>query len=279
MLAYFRQVNTWTAIAVLALLGWLADSLVWFLETHPLTLAGLVTYLGHSWYAVPLLLAIVVILRLRRPAELLSLTIYDERGAPLYRQGGFRLDEPVLDPILASFRGTTQDNGLHCLTLSTGTTVYFLRQGGLVLVACFSGPPQSTQLEAGLRLLQQQELPTEDFFRNLPPDVAALAAHLLNAPVERDLLANLWLHRRMTMTSADLASQVGYPEEAVLIALEKLAESALVHRQDVCQMTFYRLADDEVRLARLDQVIAWQARWLARARRVEQLIGPTRPGY
>lgn len=55
ILAYLHQVNTWTAIACLALIGWLIDSLLWFLEGHSLTLTGLMTYLAHSWYALPLL--------------------------------------------------------------------------------------------------------------------------------------------------------------------------------------------------------------------------------
>jgi hypothetical protein len=48
MTAYLRRVNTWTAIAILALTGWLVDSLLWFLESHPLSLAGLLTYLAHQ---------------------------------------------------------------------------------------------------------------------------------------------------------------------------------------------------------------------------------------
>jgi hypothetical protein len=136
---YLRQVNTWTAVAVLALTGWLFDSLFWYLETHPLTLAGFVTYLGHSWYALPLLAAIFVILRLRRPSELLSLTIYDERSQPIYHQGDFRLEETVLEPILTSFQGSIQESGLHHLKLPAGPVIYFLRQGGLTLGSAFLG--------------------------------------------------------------------------------------------------------------------------------------------
>ncbi len=274
MIDYLRRANSWAAIAVLALIGWLIDSLLWFLETHPLTGAGLLSYLSHSWYALPLLVAIFVVLRLRRPSELLSLTIYDERGLPAYRQGDFWLEESVLAPILYSLEGTTRDDGLHRLKLPSGTSVYFLRQGALTLVACFSGPPRPAQLEQGLRLLQQEALPTEDLLRDLPPDVAALTANLLSAPVERDLLTYLSSHRRVAMTAADLAGNVGHTEGEVVSALESLERLTLVNRQYVCDMTLYRLTGDETWLARLDQFLVWRVGWLARAHRVEQLVGP-----
>jgi hypothetical protein len=271
---YLRRANSWAAIAVLALTGWLIDSLLWFLETHPLTGAGLLNYLSHSWYALPLLVAIFVVLRLRRPSELLSLTIYDERGLPVYRQGDFWLEESVLAPILNSLEGTTRDDGLHHLKLPSGISIYFLRQGALTLVACFSGPPRPAQLEEGLRLLHQEAPPTEDLLRDLPPDVAALTANLLSAPVERDLLTYLSSYRQVAMTAADLAGNVGHTEGEVASALENLERLTLVHRQYVCDMTFYRLTGDETRLARLDQFIAWRGGLLTRARRVEQLVGP-----
>jgi hypothetical protein len=276
-LDYLRQVNTWTALAILALTGWLLDSLVWFLETHPLSGAGLATYLSHSWYALPLVAAILVILRLRRPSQLLSLAIYDERGAPIHRQGDFWLDESVLGPMLSSFQGATPRSGLHRIDLPTGVAVYFLRQGGSTLVACFSGPARPVQLEDGLHLLRQQGAPSEDLLRDLPPDVAALAAGMLNAPVERDLLTYLWANRQVAMTADDLAWQVARVASDVTSALENLERLALVRCQWVCNTTFYRLTADEKWLARLDQVIAWRVDWLARARRVEQLVGPAEP--
>ena len=45
MMDYLCRVNAWTAIAILALSGWLIDSLLWFLETHPPTIAGFAIYL------------------------------------------------------------------------------------------------------------------------------------------------------------------------------------------------------------------------------------------
>ncbi|MFQ5595823.1 MAG: hypothetical protein ACE5HA_16880 [Anaerolineae bacterium] len=265
--------NTWTAVAILALLGWLIDSLLWFLETHSLTVAGFATYLSHSWYALPLLAAIYTILRLRRPSELLSLTIYDERGLPIRRQGDLRLAESVLAPVLSSFRGMAQDDGLHRLELPSGATVYFLRQGALTLVACFSGPARPAQLAAGLRLLRGSAPPTEDLLRDLSPDVAALTARLLKASVERDLLTYLGANRQVAMTAADLAGQVERTAGEVFSALGNLERLGLVHRQPACDLTFYRLTDDERWLTRLDKFIAWRTDWLARARRLEQLVG------
>ncbi len=273
---YLRRVNTWAVIAALALTAWLMDSLFWFLETHPPTAAGLATYLSHSWYSLPLLAAIFVILRLRRPSELLSLTVYDERGVPIHRQGDFWLDESVLGPLLAS-RGTAQEGGLHRIDLPTGAAIYFLRQGGLSLVACFSGPPRLDQLEDELRLVRQPELPAEDLLHGLPPDVAALAASLLNSPVERDLLTYLWANRQVAMTARDLAGQVKHAEGEVAPALEALERLALVQRQCACNRAFYRLTTDRLWLIRLDRFINWRGGWLAHARRLEELVGPPNP--
>lgn len=75
------------------------------------------------------------------------------------------------------------------------------------------------------------------------------------------------------MTTANWADQVGYNEEKVAAALEKLEQLALVEQVCVCDMTFYRLTEDEAQLARLDQFIDWRRDWLRRAQRVEQLIG------
>ena len=273
-IGYLRGANSWAAIAVIALIGWLSDSLLWFLEAHPFTGVGIATYLSHSWYALPLLLAILVILRLRHPSELLSLIIYDERGLPVHRQGDFRLEETVLSPILASFQGTVRDGGLYRIDLPSGVAVHFLRQGALTLVARFSGSPRPAQLEEGLRLLRQQSLPAEDLVRDLRPDVAALTLNLINAPAARDVLTYLWQHRQVAMPAEGLAGQVGHNEADVTSALENLDRLALVRRQCVCDMTFYRLTTDKAWLERLDQFITWRLDWLARAQRVEQLIGP-----
>ncbi len=273
---YLRGANSWAAIAVIALIGWLIDSLLWFLETHSLTRVELATFLSHSWYALPLLFAIFIILRLRRPSELLSLTIYDERGLPIHHQGDFRLEETVLNPILASFQGTVRGEGPYRIDLPSGVAIHFLRQGALTLVACFSGPPRPAQMEEGLRLLEQQKPTTEDLLRDLPPDVAALTLNLINAPAARDLLTYLWHYRQMAMTAEGLAGQVGHDEADVTSALENLERLALVRRQCVCDMTFYRLTTDETWLERLDQFITWRLDWLGRARRVEQLVGPIR---
>jgi hypothetical protein len=180
----------------------------------------------------------------------------------------------VLEPLLASFRGATQEGGLHHLSLPTGPVVYFLCQRGLTLVACFSGPPRRVQLDDGLGLLEQQKTPAEDLLRDLPPDVAALVATLLNAPVERDLLIHWLKYSRMAMTAPELARHVGCSEDEVVTALANLEQLALIRRIGAGDMTFYRLTSDEALRTRLDQFITWRGHWLRRAHRVEQLVGP-----
>ncbi len=147
-------------------------------------------------------------------------------------------------------------------------------QRGLTLVACFSGPPRRVQLDDGLRLLEQQKTPAEDLLRDLTPDVAALVATLLNAPVERDLLVHLWNYPRMAMKATELAGHVGRSEDEVTTALRNLEQLALIQRLCACDMTFYRLTGNEAVRTRLDQFITWRGDWLRRAHRVEQLVGP-----
>ena len=276
-MGFLRRINTWMAIAVLAMVGWLIDSLLWFLQEHPWTAVGFAEYMSHSWYVLPLLVAVLVIWRLRRQSELLALTIYDQRGIPIHHQGDFRLDEAVLGPMLASCRGVVQGSHLHRIDLPTGATAYFFRQGMGTLVVCFSGPPRPAQLQDQLRSLHGQELPTEDLLRDLPPDVAALATSLLNQPVQRDLLAYLWANSRMEITASDLAWQIQHEQILVARALDNLERLTLVRRQCVQGLTFYRLTDDEVWLARLARLAAWRVDWLAHARWVEQMIGAAPP--
>jgi len=276
-MGFLRRINTWMAIAVLAMVGWLVDSLLWFLQQHSWTVAGFLQYLSHSWYVLPLLVAVLVIWRLRRESELLALTIYDQQGSPIYHQGDFRLDEAVLSPLFASCRGVVQGSYLHRIDLPTGATAYFFRQGMVTLVACFSGLPRPAQLQDQLRSLHRQELPTEDLLRDLPPDVAALATSLLNLPVERDLLTYLSANSRMAITAADLAWQIKREQILVKRALDNLERLALVRRQLVQDLTFYRLTDDQVWLARLARLAGWRVDCLAHCRRVEQIIGATPP--
>jgi hypothetical protein len=115
--------------------------------------------------------------------------------------------------------------------------IYFLRQGALTLVACFSGPPRQAQLDEGLRLLQLQETPAEDLLRDLPPDVAALAANLLNSPLERDLLLELWSYPRMAMQISGWAEQIGHGEDDVAGALANLERLGLVQSRYACGLT------------------------------------------
>jgi hypothetical protein len=273
ILAYLRRANTWMVIAILALTGWLIDSFLWFLEGHTLTVAGFATFLAHSWYALPLLAAIILILRLRRPSALLSLTIYDERGISVHHQGDFKLDETVMAPLLTSFKGVTPTNELHSLELPTGSIVYFLRQGGLTMAACYSGSVHSHQLKPGFDLLEARAASSESLLHDLPADAAALAARLLHAPVERDLLIQMWQYRRTAMTIEAWTQQINYDNKVVVAAMHNLERLALVGRQNAGDMTFYRLTNDDAKLERLEHFIAWRTGWLTRANRVEELVG------
>ncbi|MCG3209717.1 MAG: hypothetical protein FOGNACKC_03344 [Anaerolineae bacterium] len=270
---HLRRANTWMTIAVLALIGWLIDSFLWFFEGHTLTFAGFTTFLAHSWYALPLLAAIFLILRLHRPSTLLSLTIYDERGVPVHHQGDFQLDEAVIAPIFTSFKDPVATQELHALELPTGSVVYFLRQGGLTLVVCFSGSIDPHQLEPGLNLLKTHAASTESLLRDLPVDAATLAARLLNAPVERDLLIHLWQYRRTAMTIKAWGQQINCGDQVVATAMGNLERLGLVEHQQIGDMSFYRLTNNEIDLRRLEDFITWRTGWLTRAHRVEELVG------
>jgi hypothetical protein len=88
-----RQGNTWLVIALLALAGWTFDALRMFLTMHDTLWAGLGAFASHFWYAVPMIVAIVVLTRLRPRTRLLGVTAYDEAGRVLDRRGDFHLDE------------------------------------------------------------------------------------------------------------------------------------------------------------------------------------------
>jgi hypothetical protein len=187
---------------------------------------------------------------------------------PADYEEGFAIQDKVVAALASPVAGW------KVMAVPNGPVIYFLRQGALTLLACFSGPPRQAQLDEGLQLLQLQETPAEDLLRDLPPDVAALAANLLNSPLERDLLLQLWSYPRMAMQATGWAEQVGYSEDDVASALASLEQLSLVQSRCACDLTFYRLTDDEVRLRRLAQFITWRGNWLRRAQRVEQLVGP-----
>lgn len=117
VISRLRQANTWLIVAMLALAGWTMDALRMFLSMHPTPLAGLGAFASHFWYAVPVLAAILILTRLQRPPRLLSLTVYDEQGEAVQREGDFSLDEGVTQAMLTAFSGGTQRDGLHHLDL------------------------------------------------------------------------------------------------------------------------------------------------------------------
>ena len=100
-----------------------------------------------------------------------------------------------------------------------------------------------------------------------------LAARLLNAPVERDLLVLLWRYRRMAMTIEAWAQQLNYDSKLVVAAMHNLERLALVDCQKVGDMTFYQLTNNDAKLERLRHFITWRTGWLTRVHRVEELVG------
>jgi hypothetical protein len=59
------RVNPWVVIAILALAGWFADSVLVALEIHRLPGLGPWAHLSHLWYGPPLLVAILLVARRR----------------------------------------------------------------------------------------------------------------------------------------------------------------------------------------------------------------------
>ena len=67
--------------------------------------------------------------------------------------------------------------------------------------------------------------------------------------------------------------QVGGELDDVELALRELATLELVEKQRVCDLTFYRLTQDEERQGELRALLAWQDSWLEQARQLTQSVG------
>ncbi|MBI3942826.1 MAG: hypothetical protein HY326_07410, partial [Chloroflexi bacterium] len=272
---------TWVMIAIVALVGWLTDELLMFLTMHPISIDGVSAWLSHAWYAIPILGALFLLTHFRPRPELLSLTIYDESGLPIHREGDFHLDKAVADATLLSFRGIGRREGLHRIDLSSGPVVYFLRERGLTLMACFSAPVREQQLAAGVQLLRNKQQIGEEMLSGLTPEVAALAINMLTSPAKRDLVDFLWHHHRTALTAGDLAAYIGVPEESTIEALAGLVELGIVQHFCACDLDFYRLTTDKELLERLSLFFVWQDSWVERAQWMERTVGkrghPSRP--
>ena len=107
----------------------------------------------------------------------------------------------------------------------------------------------------------------------LPPKVKALALHVTRSETQSVLLAFLQRHPTLSLTPSDLAGQVGGELDDVELALRELATLELVEKQRICDLTFYRLTQDEERQGELRALLAWQDSWLEQARQLTQSVG------
>jgi hypothetical protein len=112
-------------------------------------------------------------------------------------------------------------------------------------------------------------------WNELPAEASALARRLLakELPVERDLLTFLWNHSSTAMTPTDLAAQVGYPEDAVTVALQNLNHSRYISAEQMAAITFYRLTGAEDCLEEIGKFMTWRSLWLNRTQQFQRLLG------
>lgn len=271
------RADTWLLIAFLALAGWSLDALRMFLEMHGNRQGGLVAFVNHFWYAIPMTAAIIVLSRLKPKARLLGAATYDEAGRVVQTHGDCCLDELVAKGMVTALHDSGPD-ALQGLTLPSGTSVYFVRQGGRTVVLSFSGPAAPEALVAGVRQLTARKPVAFDVFEGLEPAVAALAANALNSPVKRDVLAYMHRFTLSTVELSDLVYRVGASEAAVIQALDDLIRLDLVCRLAVCDLVFYQLNRAPEALRLLDQLFAWQADWQSQLQRLSTYL-LTRPQY
>lgn len=252
--------DTWLVIAFLALAGWSLDALRMFLIMHGNWQGGLVAFASHFWYAIPMAVAIVVLSRLKPKARLLGTAIYDEAGRLTQSQGDCCLGELVARGMVAALRDSGPD-ALQGLTLPSGASAYFVRQGSRTMILNFSGPASPEALGDSVRQLRARDPVAFDVFDGLEPTVAALAANALNSPVKREVLAYLYRFRLSAAELSDLVYRVGADQAAVLQALDDLMGLDLVCRLSVCDLTFYQLNRAPEVLRQLDRLFTWQADW------------------
>jgi hypothetical protein len=119
--------------------------------------------------------------------------------------------------------------------------------------------------------------PPSDLFarltRDLRPAVQRLARQIAASEANLAVLAFLRCYPYTALTADDLASQIDRPFAEVGPALAGWVAAGLVEDATAGGITFYRLTTDAGRLRDLDEVLAWQARWLDQALGIAQAIG------
>jgi hypothetical protein len=266
----FRHANTWLIIAWLALIGWTADALRLFLGMHATLWAGLGAFVNHFWYVVPITLAIVVLTRRQPRAHLLGLTVYDEAGRPVYRQGDVFPDEATSASFINALPAGTHQ-GLHGLTLPSGASLYFVRTGNVTALLCFSAPASLPALDEAVRRLGRSTVRV-DLLEGLSAPVTSLAADLLGSPLKRGVLSFFRDNDRLAVGRDDLAGRLRADPAAVAHVLEGYVRLGLIQRQAACGMTFYQLTRDAAVRAQLDELFAWRARWEQEITRLEGML-------
>ena len=272
VLARFHRVDTWLIIALLALSGWTFDALRMFLQMHETPLAGLRAFASHFWYVIPVMIAIIVLTRLRPKARLLGQATYDEVGHLVAQQGDFRLDELTAKGMLATMRSDSR-LGLHCFILPSGANVYFVRDGPVTLMLCFSGLASHKEVTSQAERSRAGLGPTFDLLEGLEPPMRALATNVATSPLKRDVLAYLYRYGRTSIQAADLAHWVSAGEPEVVEALAALAELGLVERTQTCGLTFYHLRNDPKVRQDVNQLNSWLSEWQVALNRLERAVG------
>ena len=272
----FRS-DTWLLIAWLTLAGWSLDALRMFLEMHGNLQSGLVAFASHFWYAIPMAVTVVVLSRLKPRARFLGAASYDETGRVVQKEGDCCLEELVAKGMVAALRDSGPD-ALQGLTLPSGASAYFVRQGGRTVVLSFSGPAAPEALVAGVHRLTAATPVALDVFDGLEPVVAALAANAFNSPVKRDVLAHFHRCELSAIEFSDLVYRGGADEAAVTQALDDLVGMELVRRLPICDFTFYQLNRTPETLHLLGKVFAWQADWQSQLQKLGSYL-LTRPQY
>lgn len=263
--------NIWLVIALLTLAGWSVDALWMFLEMHQTFSAGLGAFASHFWYAVPMILAVVVLTRLKTDPTLLGVAIYDETGRLIEREGDFYLDELTEQGMLAALRDGSS-SASHSFQLPSGASVYFVREGGRTLVLSFSGPVSSQRVASNVERWRVDG-PAFDLLQDLEPPVAALAANLLASPLKRRVLIFLRRHSHSAIQSRDLAYWVDADEEDVGTVLEEFLTMGLLERERVCGLTFYRPNQTSEIRRYVDTLFRWRFQWQTALEQMENVIG------
>lgn len=112
--------------------------------------------------------------------------------------------------------------------------------------------------------------------RSLSPAVKSLAFHVARSETQAALLTFLQRQPTLSLTASDLAGTVERDLDDVELALRQLETLDLVERQQVCDLTFYRLTEDEARRQQLREVAAWQDSWYQQAQCLMQVVGRSR---